>query len=155
MNSLKHLIAFIIILAFMPIKSNAQLYHVGYVYDANGNRISRQIISLQKTKNIDTEPYKNIFENDAIIETISLDNGFVKLIAYPNPVIDKINLKQESDINFNASYSISSISGTALLQGDFKELATVSMETLAAGFYIIRIQLLEVNKIIQLKIVKQ
>lgn len=143
------------ILAFSYTKSNAQVYHVRYGYDANGNRINRQIISLQKTNDIETGPHKNKVEGNEIIETIHLDNGYIKLVAFPNPIIDKVFIRHESDINFQSNYTITSISGTVLLSGIFMDFTTIPMDNFSSGLYILSIHLLDVNKTIQLKIVKQ
>lgn len=153
MKALKNILLLFTIL--INTDSFAQVYHVNYDYDANGNRISRQIISVIKTSNGQANPDNFDLLKDAIVESVLSENGNARLAVFPNPVSNLLTIKHSSDINTHCTYTLTSLSGTLLEEGHFINLTELPMANLASGFYLLSITMKELEKTIQLKIVKQ
>lgn len=107
--------------------------YVSNVYQGHSNIIS---INSDVTNTIDVKKF-SITVIEAENSTLSIsDLSKNKLIVYPNPVKDILNVYSENDIK---SITITNINGTKVLEGTIVD-EKLDLSTLTSGIYIVRIE---------------
>lgn len=155
---MKHLIILFVVLMSNNLVS-AQCY-IQYTYDTSGNRIKREYVggcAKPASKN-DVEDVVKTAISDSIIgvRTEIIRNDIEnKIKVYPNPTNDMVNILLD-DIELNCVYTITSIAGYQVGQGQIKDHTTfVDLSQYLAGTYILVVRSQDNQIIYTTTIIKQ
>ncbi len=109
------------------------------------SRTSSASIPVLPKLESDVKRVKNWFNTNSFPSCLSLNginelhtNANQKLIVYPNPASNLLSLQYVSKIK-NAHYEVYDLTGRLVLKGNLNESNTISIQSLNAGLYIIKI----------------
>lgn len=155
MKILKLLLLLTLILLVDESKAQGQ-YHVRYGYDDCGNRITRNIISVIKSKKIEANYSELEVHNPTLEQIIETPEGELKVVAFPNPVVDKLTLKLEGNLAGTMVYELQNTTGQILLKSPISlGVQQIDLTNYASGIYFIGVRLNEANETIQFKVIKR
>jgi hypothetical protein len=117
---------------------------VEYTYDQAGNRLTRQIVPLNKSATIGNEEV--VFESKTEKQSIKL---------YPNPTKGELKLNISSwNTETIANYTVTDISGRKILQRTVSNsVSTIDLSAQTKGSYILRLFI--DNEWLEWKIIKE
>jgi len=147
-----------LMVCFCLLQNNAQSNsYVEYTYDAAGNRISRQVITLQTNENDlksakiepgddinseeekgkeDDNEKKQIKESDYSQEIIS----DYQVRVYPNPTEGILKIAVKGDVQ-NMNIMVFNLAGKQIVSSsNTRKVGTVNLSSFPGGSYILRVQ---------------
>lgn len=135
------------VMAATPLLMNGFSYTIGYEYDAAGNQISRNVITIKKSAN------KSKQQNNTIIASEMLADKEIKI--YPNPTHGALKVEiypfEQTD---KCEMSISNLSGQMIISISVSEQNTeVDLSNCPDGAYLLWISLNEEETVY--KIIKE
>lgn len=149
------IIAFTIIL----LKGYAQTsYSLQYGYDQAGNRITRNIIHIQKVDTINRNISIKESENySSFKSSLQTDEGLIILGVYPNPIDNFLNISISAPyVECRGSYQIIAYNGQLALTGNiYSNHTVVDISNISSGKYILKINLLNSEKGLKFNLIKQ
>lgn len=126
----KYLVFFVLIIINLNI-SNAQT-NLEYSYDANGNRITRQVLTLKSMTNQDNQ-------NNQATEII--DDIFIKV--FPNPTEDFLHIQiEQSKEEIDVTIYVYDTFGKLLLNEEFVGTShSIDFSPFSIGSYILKLSI--------------
>ncbi|MCM1504088.1 MAG: T9SS type A sorting domain-containing protein [Muribaculum sp.] len=109
--------------------------YVTYIYDASGNRVKREKTSFPMPENI--------------------DSVMIKLIVYPNPTVDIVNVEVEGIVEgqiFPAT--LLSLDGNSVMHVDLEPFNQIDLSNCPQGWYFLNVESAE-HKTKTVKILKR
>lgn len=132
----------------LPLALIAQQEKVVFGYDAAGNRIWRESISVHKITKADSTQIHPIAPE-------AIENALCQKIAvYPNPTDGLVNIELSLPVESKCMYTLTSVNGAVIEQGIITSTHTpLNLGHLSKGTYLLRVETSQIKE--KFKIVKQ
>ena len=145
----------ILTIVILAISLPAFAQDFSFTYDAAGNRINRNVITLNKSATLDTTlvseeavTEEEIAEQEKLQEQL----GELELLVYPNPtkglvVVEITSVSLQATPTLECSYQVFDLSGREIMAGQATgSTINVNLSQQVAGMYFLRVNINGVEK---------